>query len=75
MNEPGEKPIEFRTSKSHWKMYPRAGTIIIYNLRADASGERLVPGVKRIELTRKFFKDRPDLLEALITVLLTWRKQ
>lgn len=75
MDSLNEKPLEFRTKTSHWYMYCRAGTIKVCNLRADNSGEKLIPGVKRIELTRKFFKERPDILEALITVLLVWRKQ
>lgn len=71
----GEKPLEFRTKTAHWYIYPRLGVIKVCNLRPDEVGEKLVPGPKRFELTRKFLIERPDLFDTLVKVLHVWRNQ
>lgn len=74
MKEPlDEKPIQFRTRAEHWKMWPRAGIIAVFHLKASADGRQLEIGACKFKLTRADMDKRPDLLHQITKVLETWK--
>ena len=65
------KPVEFRTRNEHWYIWP--DRVKICTLRPSECGRHLVPGPKKLEISREAMVARPDILRKLLGVLLSWQ--